>query len=217
MRPTTAAVVLCGLAAANALAVRKCCKRGMGPGDNGTCVARPPGSAPFEAPPVFRAPGVLASTAPPITILYGRPQCPPDFDLFHLYNRTDGDGPIYLMEDGSLLILKHHEWVNSSMYCLESVDGLVDPVICMESFDQEYEEEMETAMNVYPVGMLVSLPFLLATFFVYGLVPELRNFYGMTVMSHVSNLFIAYLILVVVQLGTDVLPMIVCISFGEPF
>ncbi|KAL1132459.1 hypothetical protein AAG570_010414 [Ranatra chinensis] len=212
MRPTTAAVVLCGLAAANALAVRKCCKPGMGLGDKAECVALPPGSAPFEAPPVVRAPGVLASPAPPITILYGRPQCPPGMLPLLYSNRTDRDGPIYLVEDGSLLLHKQNESFDSSVYCLDRFDGLVDPFICMEVADQS-----EIAMSVYPVGMIVSLPFLLATFFVYGLVPELRNFQGITVMSHVFTLFIAYLFLAVLQLGTIVLSTIVCISFGEPF
>lgn len=61
--------------------------------------------------------------------------------------------------------------------------------------------------------MIISIPFLLATFLVYSL-PELRNLHGKNLMSHVGSLFVAYIVLVVVQMESAILPLDVCIAFG---
>lgn len=46
------------------------------------------------------------------------------------------------------------------------------------------------------VGIVVSIPFLLATFLVYAITPELRNLYGKTLMCYVVCLIVAYLFLI---------------------
>jgi G protein-coupled receptor Mth (Methuselah protein) len=42
-------------------------------------------------------------------------------------------------------------------------------------------------------GMLISLPFLIATFLVYGIIPELRNLHGKCLMAYVFSLMIFYI------------------------
>jgi G protein-coupled receptor Mth (Methuselah protein) len=46
--------------------------------------------------------------------------------------------------------------------------------------------------------MSISLPFLLATFLVYALVPKLRNTHGKSVMFYVAGLGLAYLCLAII-------------------
>lgn len=49
--------------------------------------------------------------------------------------------------------------------------------------------------------MLFSIPFLIITFFVYALIPELRNLNGKNLMCYVSALTISFILLAVVKLG----------------
>lgn len=48
--------------------------------------------------------------------------------------------------------------------------------------------------------MLLSVPFLLATFIVYAVIPELRNVHGMSLMSYVGGLTVGYTFLATVQI-----------------
>lgn len=49
--------------------------------------------------------------------------------------------------------------------------------------------------TVYHVGIVVSIPFLVATFLVYAIIPELKNLYGKTLMCYVICLITAYVFL----------------------
>ncbi|KAG6444469.1 hypothetical protein O3G_MSEX003410 [Manduca sexta] len=44
----------------------------------------------------------------------------------------------------------------------------------------------------YAVGLLLSVPFLLATFLVYAMIPELRNLHGMCLMAYCAGLIVAF-------------------------
>ncbi|KAL0103551.1 hypothetical protein PUN28_017664 [Cardiocondyla obscurior] len=48
----------------------------------------------------------------------------------------------------------------------------------------------------YRVGIIVSIPFLVATFLVYAIIPELRNLYGKTLMCYVICLIVGYVFLI---------------------
>lgn len=52
-------------------------------------------------------------------------------------------------------------------------------------------------------GMLISVPFLIVTFLVYGLIPELRNLHGKNLMSYVLCLTVAYTNMAVIHLNTE--------------
>ncbi|EJY57871.1 AAEL017259-PA, partial [Aedes aegypti] len=52
-----------------------------------------------------------------------------------------------------------------------------------------------------PAGMLLSVPFLLVTFFVYACIPELRNMHGKSLMCYVLGLAAGYTVLSLVQMG----------------
>lgn len=51
--------------------------------------------------------------------------------------------------------------------------------------------------------MIISLPFLLATFLVYAFIQELRNLHGLALMSYLSALFVLYTSMIIIKLGTS--------------
>lgn len=51
--------------------------------------------------------------------------------------------------------------------------------------------------------MLLSVPFLVITFFVYGFVPELQNLHGKSLMCYVFGLMVLFISLSVVQIAKD--------------
>lgn len=60
-------------------------------------------------------------------------------------------------------------------------------------------------------GMLVSVPFLIATFLVYFIVPELRNLHGKCFLCYLLCLIMAFVPLAIVKLNTGVaIPPILC-------
>ncbi|KAL1402930.1 hypothetical protein pipiens_019593, partial [Culex pipiens pipiens] len=69
----------------------------------------------------------------------------------------------------------------------------VIPYICFEP-----EEDFKYAL--YPIGMLLSVPFLLITLFVYACIPELRNMHGKSLMCYVLGLTVGYTALSLVQM-----------------
>lgn len=66
----------------------------------------------------------------------------------------------------------------------------------------------------FQIGMIISMPFLLATFIVYSL-PELRNLHGKNLMSEVAALLTAYIVLVTTQLAGHAISDSLCVTFGK--
>jgi hypothetical protein len=50
---------------------------------------------------------------------------------------------------------------------------------------------------------------------VYCLIPELRDLHGKSLACHVLCLYVAYILLVAVQLGGETLNQKLCVSVGE--
>ncbi|XP_025159131.1 G-protein coupled receptor Mth2 isoform X3 [Harpegnathos saltator] len=113
----------------------------------------------------------------------------------------------YLLPNGSVYCpraeAEEDRLLNYDQYCLARVpkykysEYLV--FFCEETYPDEeyYEEESEV---VYSFGMIASVPFLVTTYVVYWLLPELRNLHGLTLRSYVGCLTTAYFMLTVVQL-----------------
>lgn len=85
----------------------------------------------------------------------------------------------------------------------------------------------ETNTNLWPMGsyysifkiiiytaMLTSVPFLLATFIVYAILPELRNVHGKSLMCYLMGLAMGYTILAMVQIKLHWDPEIMCNILG---
>ena len=69
------------------------------------------------------------------------------------------------------------------------------------------------AMKVFPFFLFVSSIFLIATFVVYALLPEIRNVHGVTIMCHVASLAVMYIGLACIQLLS--LPDGACVGLGK--
>ncbi|XP_024940968.1 probable G-protein coupled receptor Mth-like 3 [Cephus cinctus] len=60
-----------------------------------------------------------------------------------------------------------------------------------------------TIPSFYPIAMILSTPFLAATFVVYTVIPDLQNLHGLTLRAYIAMLFIAYMALAVIQFGGE--------------
>ncbi|XP_077254741.1 G-protein coupled receptor Mth2-like isoform X1 [Temnothorax americanus] len=97
--------------------------------------------------------------------------------------------------------------LNGSLYQPRSKDVDID-LYCLIVFQRDkYEiavcfDSSDSSAPVpdgYHVGLIISLPFLLATFVVYSILPELQNMHGYTLRGYVGSLFVAYTSLAVIQ------------------
>ncbi|KAG5321077.1 MTH2 protein, partial [Pseudoatta argentina] len=117
------------------------------------------------------------------------------------------------LSNGSL----YQPYINESIitsYCLAvwKNDKKVDVTVC---FDSKAEDVPEEKKKIPVVGLIVSLPFLLATFVVYSILPELWNMHGYTLRGYVGSLFVAYTFLVTIQLiHQAIISYSACITFA---
>lgn len=117
----------------------------------------------------------------------------------------------YLMVDGT--ILNSGRYFTASEYCMETQNGntSVFTLLCFPS--DEDGETKGAVFTLYPIGMMISVPFLLFTFLVYAVIPDLQNLHGKSLMCHAASLFCAYLFLVIIQIGRDAVGLVSCITF----
>lgn len=71
----------------------------------------------------------------------------------------------------------------------------------------------------FVAGLMLSVPFLLATFLVYAFIPELRNLHGLCLMAYCGGLIVAYPFLAYLKLHTGKLgvAMTGCFVIGRWF
>lgn len=102
-------------------------------------------------------------------------------------------------------------------YCIASLlaDQSIAIVICYDDIKSMPEVPPDP---LYPIGMIISIPFLLATAVTYAIIPELHNLYGKTLMCYVSSLANAYIFLTVIQMDNATeskLSLLICIILGN--
>ncbi|EEB14456.1 class B secretin-like G-protein coupled receptor GPRmth1, putative [Pediculus humanus corporis] len=127
----------------------------------------------------------------------------------------------YLITNGTLVLPNDNVAYDASQFCFENIirnsnddlnsdyeEIILKAFVCFPEEPQPPEK-----MIAYPVGMIISMPFLLATFIVYSL-PELRNLHGKNLMSEVASLLTAYIALVTTQLGGNTISDTLCIICG---
>lgn len=108
-----------------------------------------------------------------------------------------------LFQNGSIFIKSYDEVPAEDEYCLgiaQSEENNKPEVVVLRCLQQS---EPEVRFSILPIGMLISVPFLVATFIVYALIPELRNVHGKSLMCYVFGLTLAYALLAFVQLYTN--------------
>ena len=72
----------------------------------------------------------------------------------------------------------------------------------------------QLVLAIFPYLMFISSIFLIATFVVYAIIPEIRNIHGVTIMCHVASLATTYICLGIIQLNPTLLRP-ACIGLGN--
>ncbi|XP_054276572.1 probable G-protein coupled receptor Mth-like 4 [Macrosteles quadrilineatus] len=195
--------------------IRKCCAKDeymvKVPMRQARCEKNPEPS-PFDnfTLPVYQSPGNFADVAQDhFRILYGD-VC--RHDKFMLMPETQPQDQYDLMVDGRIHL--ENNYIDASGYCLESLNGSeeIRTLVCFP--DQDEDPETKAMFTVYPIGMIISIPFMVVTFLVYSVLPELRNLHGISLMCHSAVLLTAYLFLSIIQISRNALNTTLCTSFA---
>ncbi|XP_070162887.1 G-protein coupled receptor Mth2 isoform X2 [Polyergus mexicanus] len=123
-----------------------------------------------------------------------------------LLNPDDPEHPndeYMFLTNGSLYQPHYVDFIPSTSYCLAVVHrDKFDVTVCFGTMNETSDNEISDVNHPLgtPVGLIVSLPFLLATFVVYSILPELMSMHGYTLRGYVGSLFVAYTVLVMLQL-----------------
>lgn len=197
--------------------IRKCCARNehmakSTPKQPAKCEINPDPS-PFDnfTLPVYRSPGNFADVAQDhFRILYGD-VC--RHGKFMLDPITQPNDQYDLMEDGTIRLSE--SYIDASGYCLETLNGSdeIRTLVCFPAQDED--AETKAMFTAYPIGMIISIPFMVITFLVYSILPELRNLHGISLMCHSVVLLSAYLFLSIIQISSNSLSIFKCTLFGE--
>ncbi|XP_058464529.1 G-protein coupled receptor Mth2-like isoform X3 [Malaya genurostris] len=105
----------------------------------------------------------------------------------------------YVNSLGQARILQHE-------YCLlAGEDGeLAELYYCPVS---QGDEDKSKELSIYStVGIILSIPFLLATLIIYTCIPELRNIHGKSLICYILALTFAYVMLLLINFQTSFIP-----------
>ncbi|KAG5679683.1 hypothetical protein PVAND_009236 [Polypedilum vanderplanki] len=129
-------------------------------------------------------------------------------DMYKLEPEDDEEDAWAILTNGSLQTRdKIH---NTDSYCLLQLDNSknVDAYLCFE------EEDEISRFIYYPVGMILSIPFLILTLTVYAAIADLRNIHGKCLMCYICGLIVLYFCLIHIQTSSALLEEDSCISSG---
>ncbi|XP_011068220.1 PREDICTED: G-protein coupled receptor Mth2-like [Acromyrmex echinatior] len=112
------------------------------------------------------------------------------------------------LTDGSLY-MNTGEFISPKSYCFAILfRDVYDVIACTD----------QTRLPVYISAChLLSLPFLLLTFIVYSILPELRNIHGYSLRAHVGSLFITYAIIYPGQQVSGLAELKYCVALAYIF
>ncbi|KAK2589178.1 hypothetical protein KPH14_001994 [Odynerus spinipes] len=115
-----------------------------------------------------------------------------------------------IVENGSLRTgdALHPQW----NFCIDWHESL-EKVIVLKCLEPDAQTVLPATQTIYPIMTIVSVPFLIFTFLVYAIIPELRNIYGKTLMCYVACLVTAYCSLINAQF--KYLPPGICVTIGK--
>ncbi|KAJ8679551.1 hypothetical protein QAD02_015338 [Eretmocerus hayati] len=132
----------------------------------------------------------------------GEKACPHGLKLLPLEPKMYPEDTYLLLANGSLWLELEKKVLAPEAFCLDHEartkrgKDQEDELLVMRCYDPsegaEAAEEMQGSPALHRLGCALSVPFLAVTFFVYALVPELRNIYGKTLMCYVLSLLAAY-------------------------
>ena len=77
--------------------------------------------------------------------------------------------------------------------------------------------EEDVALKIYPYILFFTSLFLILTFVVYTILPEIRNIHGVTVMCLVASMTTMYIGLGIIQLVSKDMDGWLCVTIGETY
>lgn len=115
--------------------------------------------------------------------------------MLRLIPEESDDDNWFIYKNGSIFAI--NKIYHQSSYCIDWLKNfnIITALICIEMNDGGNYDKIKAEDIVYPIGILLSVPFLIATLVVYSIIPELKNLYGKTLMCYVGCLVIAFCLL----------------------
>ncbi|XP_023288840.1 probable G-protein coupled receptor Mth-like 3 isoform X1 [Orussus abietinus] len=139
-------------------------------------------------------------------------------ERYPLYSHEYPEERFFLLKNGSVVtpFLKNAEVLLFAQYCLTRLPEVEEYLVlfCYHKVVGMEAEDPDDKPTFYPVGMIISVPFLVATFVIYAILPELRNLHGLTLRGYVGSLAVAYANLTVVQISSGNMPDSTCIALA---
>ncbi|XP_075978034.1 G-protein coupled receptor Mth2-like [Anticarsia gemmatalis] len=140
---------------------------------------------------------------------------PCKYEKYRLQPDVYSKDEFYLLVNGSLFVpYSQPPLLGTKDYCMETFwnesvpAGITLPVVC---FTTPMEEtKTSSTLIVYATGLLISVPFLLATACVYLLITELRDTHGKALACHTVCLAMAFTCLAATQLAGHAFPKVAC-------
>ncbi|XP_049833014.1 G-protein coupled receptor Mth2-like isoform X1 [Schistocerca gregaria] len=172
-----------------------------------------PSDLPFD--PIFAGGIDVGPNCLNCNLIVGEP-CPNKFAL-------DVDEDYRLFANGTLQLwdgerLGPDDFCVDAYWSPERALAVALPLICFSPEDGVSAGEHTIRYVLYPIGksagLLVSVPFLVATAWVYLWFPELRDLHGKSLASHALCLAVAYVALSITQLAGDRIVTGACIGFA---
>lgn len=192
--------------------VVKCCPLGESIGDGKICE---PSTLKFKVP-FYDENGRFNATDDDdddgdYDFIFGNPCC---FERYRLEPHSDSCDEFRVLRNGSLSApYLFPDLLTPNDYCLEmfgnssTKEEKALPLVCFP----ESQITSHIQYILYPIGLLISVPFLIITMLVYCLIPELRDLHGKTLVCYVLCLTVAYIFLATVQLVGETLISGMCV------
>ncbi|XP_073956022.1 G-protein coupled receptor Mth2-like [Choristoneura fumiferana] len=144
---------------------------------------------------------------------------PCNYDRFKLEPDKFSEDEFYLLVNGSLFVpFSKPPLLGTKDFCMETFwnetnpAGVTLPLVC---FPQSVEvAKTSTTLILYAVGLIISVPFLLATACVYTVITELRDTHGKALACHSACLAVAFSCLAATQLAGHAFPIAVCTTMA---
>ncbi|CAB3236733.1 unnamed protein product [Arctia plantaginis] len=137
------------------------------------------------------------------------------YDKYKMDPDQNSKDEFYLLVNGSLFIPYAKPFLLGTRdYCMETFwnesvpAGITLPVVCFTTPPEE--TKTSATLIVYATGLLISVPFLLATACVYLFITELRDTHGKALACHTLCLAVAFTCLATTQLAGHAFPVVAC-------
>ncbi|XP_077292898.1 G-protein coupled receptor Mth2-like [Arctopsyche grandis] len=189
--------------------IRKCC--GLGEAfEEGSCNKTEDPMANYFNPPIYNNTDLLMANDSFGLVFSSTCDSGQTIILNPFLNRED---EFFLQLDSNASIILSHEMSNFSVmdYCIEAWTTEPSqsnssnwttqylPMVCLPP-EEEEENIEEPFYFLLSVGMIISIPFLIATLSVYAMIPKLQNLHGKSLMGYVSGLLVGYTFMSIIRI-----------------